>query len=361
MAAENSQFPQEHTLNLHKAQDLRYGENPHQQAAMYLFGNSPLASLRRLRGGEPSSTNLTDINAGIYSVQMFDEPAAVVIKHNNPSGVALGLTPYEALSRAIESDTESAFGGIVVMNTPMTLETARAIENFKRDNNSMMDIIAATHVDEDALDLIKQIRRNTAVYELGELPEVLPAYEYKPVIGGFIMQEANTNVEDGFDAWKTVTEAQPTELQLSQMRIAWKFISRIKSNAVIIVDKELPMTRGIGTGQTSRVRSTDISLRQASGVDIPQQAMMDELSLTEKKAISGILDKLFHSAGNHAEDGILASDSYFPFDDSVRKAAGYGIGAIIQQGNSVRDQESIDAANHAQIPMVFTGQRAFWH
>lgn len=316
-------FPDELTIPGRKVLDLRYGENPHQKAALYLEPNtnSLLARLERLAGRELSLINITDINAGIESVRLFDEPCAVVIKHNTPCGIALGEIPSEALSRAIEADPESAFGGVVVLNQEMDILAAKHIKHI--------DIIAAPEFDEDALTFLKSVRKTMGIYSFGEIPKQRSnPVNIKCVDGGFTIQEADDDIEGGFKDWEVVTEKEPTQKELEQMKIAWKFISRIKSNAIIVIDKNIPMTRGIGSGQTSRIRSTKIALEQA---------------------------------GKFAKGGVLASDSFFPFDDSVKLATKAGITAIVQQGGSINDKLSIDAANKAGIAMVFTGRRAFWH
>lgn len=324
-------FPREITLSGRLAFDLRYGENPHQKGAVYLEPNtnSPFKNLRRLWGREGSLINITDINAGLEVVRLFDEPAAVVIKHNSPCGIALGKTPKEALSRAIDGDPESAFGGIVVLNKPMDMDAAKVIAGFKESTKGNMDLIAIPAIDEETFEYLKTLRKSMGIYSFGEIPKQRTNnFNLKWIDGGFILQEGDNDVDSGFKDWKIVTKTQPTKKQLEQMKIAWKFITKIRSNSVIIVDKDLPMTRGIGSGQTSRVRSTKIALEQA---------------------------------GKFVKGGILASDSFFPFDDSIRLAGKLGIGAIVQQGGSINDQRSIDAANELGIPMVFTGRRAFWH
>ncbi len=325
-------FPKETTIPGRKSMDLRYGENPHQKAALYLQPNtnSPLKKLKRLHGRELSLVNITDINAGLASVCMFTQPAAVVIKHNNPAGIALGITAKEAIERAIEADAESAFGGIIVLNTPFNDAAASVVTAFKDEKHGNIDIVAAPTISDSALSTLTSLRKSMGIYTFGKLKaqsSKLKTMDTKWVDGGFILQ-TNDNVLDGFEKWEVVTEKKPTQEQMDQIKLAWKFISRIKSNAVIIVDKDLPMTRGIGTGQTSRVRATKIALEQA---------------------------------GNYAKGAILASDSFFPFGDSVELAARQGIAAIVQQGGSINDQASIDAADKAGIIMVFTNRRAFWH
>lgn len=324
-------FPKEITLPGRLSLELRYGENPHQKGAVYLQPNtnSPFKNLKYLWGREASWLNITDINSGLEVVRLFDEPAAVVIKHNSPCGAALGKTIKEALELAIDGDPESAFGGIVVLNKPMDMDAAKVIAGFKKDSRGNMDIIAVPGIENETLEYLKSLRKSMGIYTFGKIPKKRSdKYNLKWIDGGFILQEPDENIDESFKNWKIVTKIQPTEKQMDQMKTAWKFISRIKSNSIIILDKDLPMTRGIGTGQTSRVRSTKIALEQA---------------------------------GKYVKGGILASDSFFPFDDSVRMAGQLGIGAIVQQGGSINDQKSIDAANELEIPMVFTGRRAFWH
>ncbi|MBP9719320.1 MAG: bifunctional phosphoribosylaminoimidazolecarboxamide formyltransferase/IMP cyclohydrolase [Candidatus Levybacteria bacterium] len=323
-------FTQTRTLPLRKTMDLRYGENPHQKAAVYMFPltTSPFTNLQKQWGRELSHVNITDINAGLESVQLFTEPVAVIIKHNCPCGIALGKTPSQALERAIAADPESAFGGIIVMNQPMDLKSAKEIGKFKDENKSNIDIVAVPEITKDALEYLSKVRKSMGIYTFGKLNGYSDTEHIKQISGGVVIQTPDTDIDASFKEWKVVTKKKPTKKQLDQMKIAWKFISRIKSNAIIVVDKELPMTRGIGTGQTSRVRSTKIALSQA---------------------------------GKLAKDAILASDSFFPFEDSVMLAKKAGITTIIQQGGSINDQKSIDAADKADIVMVFTGRRAFWH
>lgn len=327
----DEKFPKELTIPLRLESKLRYGENPHQQAYFYLEPgtNSPLKNLKWFWGRSLSLVNLTDINAGLESIRSFITPCAVVIKHNTPCGIALGESPSQALQRAIDADPESAFGGVVVLNTNFDFKCAKIIASFREERRGNIDIIAATKIDSDALKLLEKVRKSMGIYAFGKIPKNLKdETNVKWVEGGFILQEGDYDLEDGFAGWEAVTKVRPSKSQLVQMKIAWMFLTKIRSNAVIIVDKNLPMTRGIGTGQTSRVRATKIGLDQA---------------------------------GKFVKGAILASDSFFPFGDSVEEAAKYGVGAIIQQGDSINDSASIDAANNANIPMVFTHRRAFWH
>lgn len=327
-------FPNELSLGLRKKIDLRYGENPHQKAAFYTYpnNNSPSNNLEKKWGRELSLINLTDINAGLESVSLFKEPCAVVIKHNTPCGIALGRTMEEALERAIEADPESAFGGIIVLNGKIDIKTAKIIGEFKNKKKANIDIVAVPEIDEDALNYLGNVRKSIGIYTFGKFKtknkKNKAKLNIKCIDGGLILQTQDDNIEKSFRDWKIVTKKRPTKKQLEQMKIAWKFISRIKSNSIIVLDRTLPMTRGIGSGQTSRVRSTRIALNQS---------------------------------GKFAKEGILASDSFFPFNDSVKLSAKAGISAIVQQGGSINDKVSISAADKAGIAMVFTGRRAFWH
>lgn len=326
----NELFPEELTIPLRKQTDLRYGENPHQKAAIYLEPNtnSFFRNLKKESGRDLSLTNVSDINAGVESVRLFKTPAAVVIKHNTPCGLGLGKTAQEALRRAIEADPESAFGGVIVLNTPMDKKAAKLIASFKEEKKSNIDIVAVPKIDQGALELLQKTRKTMGIYSFGKIHAMKNRINAKWIDGGLVLQTADDDIEKSFKDWKVVSNKKPTKKQLDQMKIAWLFISRIRSNAIVVVDKNLPMTRGIGTGQTSRIRSTKIALEQA---------------------------------GKNVKEAILASDSFFPFDDSVKLAAKYKIAGIIQQGGSVNDQLSIDAANKAGMVMVFTSKRAFWH
>jgi len=210
----------------------------------------------------------------------------------------------------------------------MTARAAKVIADFKDGGRGMMDIIAVPDITDEALSILTRVRKSTGVYVFGNITAYSPDKRLvRWVDGGMIIQNEN-NPCDSFGGWKVVTKVKPTKRQLAQMKIIWKAIARIRSNTVAVMDSTLPVVRGIGSGQTSRILSTKIALERA---------------------------------GTFARGGILASDSFFPFDDSVRLAVGAGISAIIQQGGSIRAQDSIDAVNDAGIAMVFTGQRIFWH
>ena len=327
----DSKYPQVITIPGRKVKELRYGENPHQSASLYLTpnSNSPFENLQYIAGRELSMMNVTDVNAGLEAVRIFDEAAAVVIKHNTPCGIALGSTPAEALQRAIDADPESAFGGVVVMNKPFTKEAAEIVTSFKDERKGLFDIVAAPGIEEDAQEILKGVRKTMGVYVLNGAPKPNKGDQsIKEIIGGFTLQSTDWDIDLGRDKWEVVTKVKPTEDQLKQMEIAWKFIRRMRSNTVIIMHLTLPQTTGIGTGQTSRYRAAQMAI---------------ELS------------------ADKAAGSVLASDAFFPFDDVVSLAAKNKIGAIVQSGGSINDKASIEAADKSGIPMVFTNERTFWH
>ena len=324
-------FPQEITVPLRKVKKLRYGENPHQEGALYVIPktNSPLAKLEKLWGRELSGTNIGDIYSGLETVRQFEEPAACVIKHLSPCGIAVGEDAREALDHAVKADPVSAFGGVIVLNKTMDEETAKIVAAFKKESESNIDIVAVPSISDGALELLKSIRKSMGIYTFGEIEKNRTEnWDLKYFAGGVLLQDFDDNAEDGFSDWEVVTKNKPTEKQLELMKFGFKAVKAVRSNAVIVIDKNIPMTRGIGSGQTSRVGATKIALEQA---------------------------------GDFGKEGILISDSFFPFDDSVKMAAKYGIGAIVEQGGSVNDKASIEAADQASIPMVFTKRRAFRH
>ena len=325
-------FPEELTLAYRKVQALRYGENPHQQGALYtepLLGFASLAAGSHVLGQEPSLCNVYDMTAALESVRDFmDRPAAAVIKHATPSGFAFGATPAEALEKAIHADATSAFGGIIGLNRPMDVETAQVVARFRELESSNIDAIVAPGAADEAVAILRSTRRRMVLYtvdDLGPLPA--GSVNLKQVPGGLLYQQANTSPIDR-TAWRVATHTQPTPEQLRGMEDAWLLMRHIRSNTILVWDDSAGVTLGIGSGQVSRVGSARIALEQAGAL---------------------------------ARGAILASDSFFPFQDSVELAASYGISAIVQQGGSINDQASIDAADAAGIAMVLTGERAFWH
>src|SRR6185437_9642533 len=205
-------FPKEITIPGRKLVDLRYGENPHQQGAVYTRPNveTPFNNLTKHWGRDLSLINITDINAGLDSVRLFKEPAAVVIKHNNPCGIALGKNAAEALERAIEGDPESAFGGIVVLNKPMDMAAAKVISGFKDAKRGNMDIVAVPNIKPDALEFLQKVRKSMGIYSFGEIPNGMDAWNLKSIDGGFVLRTADVDIDESFKQWQVVTKKNPT-------------------------------------------------------------------------------------------------------------------------------------------------------
>jgi phosphoribosylaminoimidazolecarboxamide formyltransferase/IMP cyclohydrolase len=302
-------------------QTLRYGENPHQSATWYQTGRQATgwASAEKLQGKELSYNNLVDLEAARRLITEFDatEPAAAILKHTNPCGVALGNTLAQAYEKAWQADSVSAFGGIVALNQTIDGETAQAL------TQTFLECIVAPGCSEEA----QAILGKKSNLRLLILPDLMtgPAQTVKAIAGGFLTQDSDDRVENPND-WQVVTEKQPTPEQLAELLFAWKVSKHVKSNAIVVA-KNLS-TLGVGAGQMNRVGSVEIALKQA---------------------------------GEESQGAFLASDGFFPFDDSVKTAAAAGITAIVQPGGSLRDKDSIAAANELGLVMVFTGIRHFLH
>ena len=303
-------------------QSLRYGENPHQQATWYRAGASKTgwAAASKLQGKELSYNNLVDLEAARRLIAEFPadgQPAAAILKHNNPCGMALGNTLVEAYQKAYTADSISAFGGIVSLNRPIDAPTAaKAIETF-------LECVVAPGCEPEAVKILKK-KSKLRVLILPELSSG-PAHTIKAIAGGFLVQDADERPETTGE-WQVATEKQPSAEELEELLFAWKTVKHVKSNAIVVTRDRT--TLGIGAGQMNRVGAVNIALEQA---------------------------------GDKTKGAVLASDGFFPFDDSVRVAAAVGITAIVQPGGSMRDRASIDAANELGIAMVFTGMRHFLH
>ncbi len=302
-------------------QSLRYGENPHQSASWYQTGTQATgwAAAKKLQGKELSYNNLVDLEAARRIIAEFDPsgPTAAILKHTNPSGVAMGSSLAEAYEKAFNADSTSAFGGIVALNQAIDADTAQAL------TKTFLECIVAPGYDE-AAEAILATKPNLRVLVLPDCQSGA-AQTVKVIAGGFLVQAADDEGEKP-DAWQVVTEKQPTAEQLAELCFAWKVAKHVKSNAIVVSKNRA--TLGVGAGQMNRVGSVQIALEQA---------------------------------GNDAQGGFLASDGFFPFDDSVRAAAKAGITAIIQPGGSLRDKDSIQAANELGLVMVLTGIRHFLH
>jgi phosphoribosylaminoimidazolecarboxamide formyltransferase/IMP cyclohydrolase len=320
-------FPDPLVLRFHHAQAMRYGENPHQQAAFYIEPNAPagsIATAKQVQGKELSYNNIADADAALECVKAFgDLPACVIVKHANPCGVAQGQSLLDAYDRAYATDPTSAFGGIIAVNRELDAETARAIVA-----RQFVEVILAPKVSADALPILAG-KPNVRVLESGAWPAVtVPERDYKRVTGGLLVQDRDIGAIDRA-ALKVVTKRTPTEDELTDLLFAWNVAKFVKSNAIVYAKNR--QTVGVGAGQMSRVYSTRIAAIKAA------------------------------DAGLKVAGSVVASDAFFPFRDNVDSAAEVGVTAVIQPGGSVRDAEVIAAADEHGLAMVFTGMRHFRH
>lgn len=313
--------PEKLTVTYELKQSLRYGENPHQQAAFY---KKPLGSVfsiayaEQLHGKELSYNNINDADAALQIVREFSEPAAVAVKHMNPCGVGTGKNVYEAFTKAFAADPVSIFGGIIALNQEVDAETATKLHEI------FLEIIIAPSFSEEALAILtskKNLRLLTLSFEAAKKAEL----KMTTIQGGLLVQEQDRYTLE--DAAITIpTKRKPTEEEWEALKLGWRVVKHVKSNAIVVSDKD--MTLGIGAGQMNRVGSAEIALKQA---------------------------------GEKANGAALASDAFFPMDDTVEAAAKAGITAIIQPGGSIKDKDSIKKADDYGIAMVFTGVRHFKH
>jgi phosphoribosylaminoimidazolecarboxamide formyltransferase/IMP cyclohydrolase len=315
------QSPTTFSLTGQQLQPLRYGENPHQSAAWYQTGAvaTGWASATKLQGKELSYNNLVDLEAARSIIAEFldDDPTATIIKHNNPCGSAVGSSILAAYEKAFQADSTSAFGGIVALNRSIDAPTATAL------TKTFLECVVAPACEPEAQEILKA-KQNVRVLVLPDLGTGAKD-QVKAIAGGFLVQASDDIVADP-KTWRVATEKQPTPEAFAELLFAWKICKHVKSNAIVVSRDRT--TIGVGAGQMNRVGSTKIALEQA---------------------------------GENAKGAVLASDGFFPFDDSVRTAAAAGISAIVQPGGSLRDQDSIDAANELGIVMVLTGIRHFLH
>ena len=312
-------------------QGLRYGENPHQDAKFYAAQETvpfSLASAKQLHGKELSYNNIQDANAALNIVREFgDTPFCVGLKHMNPCGAAIGKDGVESWKKAYEADTVSIFGGIVATNCEVNKEMAELMKPI------FLEIIMAPSFSAEALEVLTT-KKNLRLLEVDMSVLASKQMQYVSVNGGLLAQHQDTETLL-LKADMCVTEVQPTEEQMTDLQFAWRIVKHVKSNAIVVAKDG--RTYGVGAGQMNRVGSAEIALKQA-------QASL----AAEGKDI-------------HTAHLVMASDGFFPFGDSVESAAEYGIAAIVQPGGSVRDSESIEAANQHRIPMLFTGMRHFKH
>ncbi len=306
------------TLTLFPVQNLRYGENPHQRATLYGFvpDEGPLGG-RLLQGKPLSYNNLLDLDAAWRAAVAFARPTVVIVKHLSPCGIASHDDLATAYQRALASDPVSAFGGVLATNRPFDGATAQAL------GKHFVECIAAPAFTEEAREVLRR-RKNLRLLEMPDLT-VEPRWEVRSVVRGLLYQEVDLG-DPPETAWQVVTEREPTPEEWRDLHFAWKAVQHVKSNAIVFVREEA--TVGIGGGQPNRVDCVRIAAQRA---------------------------------GERARGAVMASDAFFPFPDSVEEAARAGITAIVQPGGSIRDQESIAAANAHGIAMVFTGVRHFRH
>lgn len=322
---EGAAFPESWRDAYEKVTDLRYGENPHQQAAFYARAGSPthlLAGVEQLHGKELSFNNLLDLSSARELVEEFSEPACAIVKHNNPCGCAIGATGLEAYVHAFACDPESAYGGVIAVNRPVDLAFAEEL------GKQFIEVLLAPGYDAAALEAL-QVKKNVRLLELSDWPAPLREVESKPVIGGQLVQTHDV-VSETRDQMSTMTARQPTEEEWRDMLFAWTVCRHVRSNAIVLAAGGA--TIGIGAGQMSRVDAVRIAVQKA------EKFLPDAL------------------AGSS-----LASDAFFPFPDGPQIALDAGITAIIQPGGSVRDEEVVAAVDAAGAAMVATGVRHFRH
>ncbi len=314
-------FPEFFSTTFEKVYDLRYGENPNQEAAFYRdfkINQTCLTNAKQLHGKQLSYNNILDTNDAFELVKLFKRPTAAVIKHTNPCGVASASTIEEAYKLAHEADPMSAFGCVVALNKPCNFETAKIMKKL------FIEVVIAPKFTKDALELLEQ-KKNVRLLETGALKRGPNWKDIKKVTGGLLLQTSKS-LDIHEENFKVVTKRKPTKQEIKDLMFAWRVNKFVKSNSVVFAKNEV--TTGVGAGQMSRVDSSIIAARKA---------------------------------GEKAKGSVLSSDAFFPFRDGVDEAAKAGITAIIQPGGSIRDQESIDAANEHNIAMVFTGIRLFRH
>jgi len=314
-------FPDKLTLTFEKKQSLRYGENPHQNAAYYseiLETQGSLSDAVQLHGKELSFNNINDANGALETLKEFTEPTVVAVKHANPCAIASAKTISEAYKKAYEADPVSIFGGIVASNTEIDELTANEI------NNIFLEVVIAPSYSEKALEILKK-KKNIRILELSNIGKNdYLSLNAKSVMGGILVQERDNKLLE--DEYHCVTNREPSAKELADLMFAWEAVKHTKSNGIAIAKNQ--QTIGIGPGQVSRIWALENAIRQG---------------------------------GEKVKGAALASDAFFPFSDSVEAAAIAGITAIIQPGGSIKDADSIEAANKYGIAMIFTGIRHFKH
>lgn len=322
----NKIFPRTYNFQVKKAQDMRYGENPHQKAAFYVEHQpreASVATSKQIQGKELSFNNIADTDAALECVKQFDEPACVIVKHANPCGVAVEENILQAYNRAFQTDPTSAFGGIIAVNRPLDMWAASQIIE-----RQFVEVLIAPSIEADAIPILNQ-KKNVRVLECGQWKQPdATAMDFKRVNGGLLVQNRDVAMVSEKDL-KVVTDRQPTDQEVEDLLFTWKVAKFVKSNAIVYGKDK--MTVGIGAGQMSRVYSARIAAIKAEDAGLP------------------------------VKGSVMASDAFLPFRDGLDSAAEAGVSAVIQPGGSMRDDEVIAAANEHGIAMVFTGMRHFRH
>jgi phosphoribosylaminoimidazolecarboxamide formyltransferase/IMP cyclohydrolase len=321
-------FPEHLDLHFEQRSGLRYGENPHQQAAFYAdpaHAGACVANARTLHGKELSFNNLLDLDSSLRLVREFAGPASVVIKHNNPCGAAVGLTLEEAFQKAYEGDPVSAYGGILAFNRELDEATAREITEPKR----FVECIVAPAYSREAFQLLTTRptwKKSVRILETGPLEGAgLDRLDFRRIEGGLLVQTSDLPADD-FREMRVVTKRRPSEAELADLRFAWLVGKHVKSNAIVFAKNG--MVVGVGAGQMSRVDSVHLASRKS---------------------------------GERSRGAVMASDAFFPFRDNIDEAANVGITAVVQPGGSMRDSDSIEACDEHGLAMILTGVRHFRH
>lgn len=324
---EGEAFPTTHQILLRRKNNLRYGENSHQKAALYSAGDcrdANLVNARQLNGKQLSYNNILDLDSALSIVRNQEKPACSVIKHNNPCGAAVADTLVEACRKGFAGDPQSAFGSVVGINRLLEADTAE----FLATGDFFIEAIVAPDFTSEAQNILTskpKWKKNVRLLKVGELAASKPAWEVRYLLGGMLLQDVD-NQPDDESIWKIATKTKPDQATMDELKFGWAMVRYIKSNAICL-SKELSLV-GVGAGQMSRVDAVEISIKKA---------------------------------GERSQGSVLSSDAFFPFADSIEAAAAAGVSAIIQPGGSVRDQEVIDACDQHGISMVFTGHRHFRH
>jgi phosphoribosylaminoimidazolecarboxamide formyltransferase/IMP cyclohydrolase len=321
----SEKFPRTFNTQFHKVQEMRYGENPHQQAAFYAEADpadASIATAHQIQGKELSYNNVADTDAALECVKNFKEPACVIVKHANPCGVAVADTISTAYDLAFATDTESAFGGIIAFNRELDAATAASIVE-----RQFVEVIIAPSISDEAAALVAD-KKNVRLLSCGDWSSAQPALDYKRVNGGLLVQDRDLGMISGDDL-RIVSKLQPTEQQIQDLLFAWTVAKFVKSNAIVYAANG--QTVGVGAGQMSRINSARIAAIKAE------------------------------HAGLSVKGSVMASDAFFPFRDGIDNAGQSGIAAVIQPGGSIRDEEVIAAADEHGMAMAFTGMRHFRH